>query len=93
MFNPPVIGIPVSGIFDSNITGAFEFEESERGLFYICPCGCGQHGYIGFRGKTEPERPSWIWDGNREKPTLSPSIQKTSGCKTHCHLINGIWTN
>lgn len=28
---------------------------------------------VSFRGMTE-RRPSWIFDGNRENPTLSPSI-------------------
>ena len=26
------------------------------------------------RGTNEKPRPSWVWDGNREAPTFSPSI-------------------
>lgn len=37
---------------------------------------------------------SWTWDGNREAPTLSPSIlQHASGTMPTCHsfLENGVW--
>lgn len=71
--------------------GAFCFEANNRGLFYTCPCGCGVEGYLGFRGQSDPARPSWIWDGNRTTPTLDPSIRKTAGCKWHGHLQGGIW--
>ena len=72
--------------------GSFTFEASEKGLFYVCPCGCGATGYLGFRGRTEPDRPSWEWDGNRTHPTLEPSIRRTLGCKWHGYLHGGVWT-
>lgn len=63
--------------------------EDKAGLNYRCPCGCGSVGALIFRKLDE--HPTWEWDGNVEKPTLSPSIQRNVGCKTHCHLIAGVW--
>lgn len=71
--------------------GAFQFEANDKGLFYTCPCGCGDEGFIGFRGLSDPARPSWIWNGNRQAPTLDPSIRRTVGCKWHGYLQAGIW--
>ncbi|MCW5695763.1 MAG: hypothetical protein KIS96_03400 [Bauldia sp.] len=80
--------------------GAFEYcEDAGRvtGLLYVCPCGCGAQGFLRFRS-AESERPSWIWDGDREKPTLSPSVHHIwkltqGGTKTHWHgfLRGGVW--
>lgn len=74
------------------IAGAFSIASDDGGLFYVCPCGCGIDGYLPFRERTEnPERPSWEWDGDRQKPTLSPSIRRTAGCLWHGFLEAGIW--
>lgn len=37
-----------------------------------CP-GCGQRKYLAIRGKA-PDRPSWIFNGDLNRPTLEPSI-------------------
>lgn len=58
-------------------------------LLFICPCGCGVLGALSFDPNNEG--PKWAWNGNREKPTLSPSIQKTCECRWHGHLVNGVW--
>lgn len=74
--------------------GAFEFYTSggrqSAGMLYVCPCGCGMQGALAF--KPDPS-PSWHWDGNREKPTLSPSVHHLIDGKTHWHgyLRAGIW--
>ena len=56
-------------------------------LEFVCPCGCGVVGAItvgeGFGGK------AWNWDGNRERPTLTPSILKTTPCRWHGFLTSG----
>lgn len=48
------------------------------GLLFSCPCGCDQVGSIAFRRHVkdgvEQPGPVWIWDGNRELPTCTPSI-------------------
>lgn len=84
--------------------GAVQFALDGRGLFYICPCGCGKEGYLAFRGKQDVkglkrpyDGPTWTWDGNKESPTLSPSIHHQSKCanqvRTHWHgyLRNGVF--
>ena len=72
--------------------GAFCFEANDAGLFYNCPCGCETQGFIPFAGKVTGHKHSWNWDGNKDQPTLLPSIQRTTGCKWHGHLKVGIWS-
>lgn len=49
--------------------------DGERHLMFWCP-GCDEaHGPIVERVK--PERPLWEWNGDRDRPTLSPSILVT----------------
>lgn len=44
-------------------------------LQYQCP-GCGWHSIPVKTGVKEPN--SWLWNGDHEKPTISPSIKVTS---------------
>jgi hypothetical protein len=55
------------------------------GLNFVCPCGCGQVAGV----SVEPGR--WQWDGNRERPTITPSIQIMDGCRWHGFLTNGVF--
>jgi hypothetical protein len=76
------------------VPGAFEFYVDKpggalAGLIYVCPCGCGQQGALPFR-RPAAARPSWIWDGNRQAPTLSPSVHHVG--HWHGWLKNGFWT-
>ena len=41
------------------------------GILFGCPCGCGSLLSIPFKSTT---RPNWEWDGNEDKPTVTPSI-------------------
>lgn len=70
--------------------GAFEFyKQGDRypaGMIYNCPCGCGTRGSLAFRPHASP---SWEWDGNRDAPTLSPSVHHVG--HWHGWLRNGIW--
>ena len=73
--------------------GAIELREVEgevRGFAFRCPCGCGQESWLPVnRGQN-----GWNWDGNRERPTLSPSVlQSGLPCKWHGYLRNGQWEN
>jgi hypothetical protein len=77
----------------TDVPGAIEFvghkdAAGTAGLAFMCPCGCGREGYLPFR--PEPS-PSWEWDGNREAPTLKPSIQQVGGCKWHGWLTAGVF--
>lgn len=58
-------------------------------LMFVCPCGCGSIGHCAV--EKHGNHPMWTWDGNKEKPTLSPSIQRTHGCKWHGFLRAGIF--
>jgi len=44
-----------------------------RQLFYWCPACAHCHGVRVDDGTATPS-PKWTWDGNRETPTLSPSV-------------------
>ena len=75
--------------------GGFTYLSSSEGvqdscILHKCPCGCGRVAGLRLRNVTD-ERPSWIWDGNREKPTLSPSIYAKYDCGWHGYLRAGIW--
>lgn len=55
--------------------GAALLEELDDGSMifeWICPCGCGQLHFISISTEQRPH--GWKWDGNREKPTLKPSL-------------------
>lgn len=39
-------------------------------------------------GNDAPSK-TWVWDGNREKPTFAPSIN-CIGC-AHGYIENGVW--
>jgi hypothetical protein len=75
--------------------GAFEFDEGEAGMFYKCPCGCVRTGYLRFRQTDPQQRPSWVWNGDRERPTLEPSVHHLIAGETHWHgwLRDGVWTS
>lgn len=49
----------------------FDFHGPNGGILFGCPCGCGEMKTVSFRSE---RRPVWQWDGNRERPTLTPSI-------------------
>jgi hypothetical protein len=59
------------------------------GLAIRCPCGCGREGYLPV-GADEPG-PRWNWDGDRERPTLTPSVLFRGGCQWHGFLTKGEW--
>lgn len=72
--------------------GAFDLvenrESGEAGMTFICPCGCGREGYLPF---TADQEPRWNWDGNRDQPTVTPSVKQVGGCEWHGWLTNGEW--
>lgn len=63
-------------------------------MWYACPCGCGSHGCLPIGNGFKPDRGTvgrgtWHWDGNREAPTLSPSVNHIG--HWHGWLRNGMW--
>lgn len=90
---PPVTATRVDDIEDVKaVPGAFEYYTSREsggapaGIIYSCPCGCGRSGALAFRPAPSP---SWHWDGNRDKPTLRPSVHHVG--HWHGWLRNGVW--
>jgi hypothetical protein len=60
------------------------------GLMFVCPCGCGSIGdlsiALGYGG------PVWkLTNSDYDKPTLEPSVQKTSPCRWHGFMERGHW--
>jgi Family of unknown function (DUF6527) len=83
----PIVGTPLANPPDFDLTdppGAFFIDEDGAKLTFICPCGkC----YI-----TLPlNGGGWTWDGNREYPTISPSIRRMDRCHWHGYLKAGVW--
>lgn len=69
--------------------GAVEFREwngAVGGIAFRCPCGCGYDSWLPVNRGAD----CWIWDGNREAPTVTPSIlQSGLPCKWHGFLTAG----
>lgn len=88
--------------FDGPVpAGVFEYYDGpgpDAGLLFGCPCGCGDMRSVKFR-TNEGRRPTWDWDGNRDRPTLTPSILiyqmdetgKIIGEHWHGYLTAGDW--
>ena len=60
-------------------------------LIFTCPCGCGVIAAAAVH--LHESGTGWKWNGNRNQPTLTPSVQRTDGCKWHGYLIMGAWTS
>jgi hypothetical protein len=60
---------------------------TERRLSFICPCGCGALAGVRVIQSTSRVEGFWEWDGNLEKPTISPSIKITN--HWHGYLTKG----
>lgn len=74
------------------------------GIMFSCPCGCGAVHGPGFdnrpAGSVVEGRAAWHWDGNKDKPTLTPSLglhpkddsaPDGSGYHWHGHLTAGVF--
>lgn len=85
----------VEGYSSADRAGDFWIDSKGKRLAFICPCGCGTVGGVALKVNMADrggKHPVWSWNQNREKPTLSPSILFTSGCKWHGFLTEGMWT-
>lgn len=75
--------------------GAFTYYTDDRGairgMIYACPCGCGNCGLLRFRPVAPADHgcASWEWNGNKETPTLSPSVHHVG--HWHGWLREGRW--
>jgi hypothetical protein len=62
-------------------TGLYGVDEGgPYGMNFKCPCGCGAVHGAGFDNRPadwlakDRPRPMWHWNGDKEKPTLTPSL-------------------
>lgn len=74
---------PVIVEYRSHVDGRIEIRHC-----YWCP-GCDGLHCVRIRDQgPNPSRPSWNWDGNREKPTYEPSQLTTYGMlDIRCHTF------
>ena len=79
-------------LFEEEKPAPGSFAIYHNAVWYMCPCGCGDTAHLPIRGMWTHKGPTWEWDGNEEKPTLSPSIRRIGSCKFHGHLVKGVWT-
>jgi uncharacterized protein DUF6527 len=72
----------------AHMTSSGEWRSIEgkvAGLAFCCPCGCGLEGWLPVNVEH-----GWQWDGNDERPTLTPSIKNP--CAYHGYLKDGYFT-
>jgi hypothetical protein len=54
----------------------------------VCPCGCGETLFLNL---LQDELPNWQWRVNADGAvTLSPSVWRKVGCKSHFFLREGM---
>lgn len=75
---------------DGNPLAADEFAFSMDGSEIVLPCRGGRFQNCIIRITCgEAVHPVWHWDGNREAPTLTPSIGCDSRCGWHGNITKG----
>jgi hypothetical protein len=88
------------GSFDITL-GSVEGYENSAHMMFVCPNGKRCALLIGpkFVQRTTPERLCvWQWDGNLDRPTITPSInciaekdgKPTGGCGWHGFITSGV---
>ena len=67
------------------------YDDGATVLNYVCPCGCAMAYQIAIYVEGQQAH-GWKWNGNRERPTLSPSIAMVEGtCRWHGWLTDGVF--
>jgi hypothetical protein len=79
---------PGDFIYESAFAVQADGKDEPAGIVFLCPCGCGAHRAARFGGINHP---TWTWNGDKEKPTLTPSLLSTTGCKWHGYLTEGVF--
>jgi len=90
-----VVDDRINELRDAGVAGSLAYRErmdgTMGGIAFICPCGCGREGYLPMKGNGHPQE--WSWDGNRDSPTVTPSVQFVGGCRWHGWLRAGEWVS
>lgn len=76
----------VDSIIDATVPGSFKLWTGidNRGMTFVCPCGCGGLGGVSFGDGR------WSWNESVEAPTVSPSIHQLN-CGWHGWLTDGVF--
>lgn len=70
---------------------AFDLRSDPKGMWFCCPCGCGDFARIPIGKDVKPSvSPSWLWNGSRQNPELKPSVHQLN-CGWHGWLRMGYW--
>jgi hypothetical protein len=81
-----VVATRVADFASAKQAGDF-FWATDARLHFKCPCGCGALAGV----DVKPHAPSgWEWNGDRDKPTVQPSISIDRG-HWHGYLTNGVF--
>lgn len=72
--------------------GAADFGTSQTIIAFICPC-CGDKSFVPLK-PSDPQ--GWDFDGNRDRPTVSPSIyfnmnHPEARCRWHGFITAGVF--
>jgi hypothetical protein len=91
--------VPI-GTFDISVNGIEGRPEVSAHILFVCPNGkrCGVLLGPNFADRPAPDQPCvWKWDGNIDRPTITPSInciaekdgKPTGGCGWHGYITDG----
>ena len=92
--------VPI-GTFEIRVAGVQGYPGASGGILFVCPHGhrCGVLVGPQFVARPAPDALCiWGWDGNLDRPTLTPSInciaekdgQPTGGCGWHGWIRDGV---
>jgi hypothetical protein len=80
--------------------GDFEFhavtQDGVTGEYLLYGCPLQKRSMCGVPLKplaNPPYNTGWTFDGNRDAPTLSPSVNCVGGCKWHGWIRAGTWSD
>jgi hypothetical protein len=75
---------------DTPIDGALHLVVDGSGQAWLgvlrCPCGCGATIQLPM---TASSRPCWYFRGSPARPSLWPSVRRSTGCRSHFLLRGG----
>jgi len=85
----------VTGFDEAKSPGEFWWSgDPPKRLTFVCPSGCGSIGGVMVAkdmADRDGKHPVWGWNGDLDRPTVTPSIQFLSGCKWHGFLTDGVF--
>jgi hypothetical protein len=86
-----VEGNPLQDSISNQTVTIVGYKDFRKRAVMKCPCGCGDTLNLSLMRNTEPH---WhLKIDNLGRLTLSPSVWKTDGCRSHFYLIksNVVW--